>query len=264
MVDMIDPGAGPDLRNLIQARKKTGIQPLIDALNVHWLPAATLRYNAEVGLRYFGRPSSESLPTEPKRLTEFRGRMGGLIEYAYGVTLDDLLQQNYGQDLRLSFVVASQYPDFYARNAAGEIFLKLEAKTLHDESGEYSARFDVPATQIESTDDILLYMAWQWKSAKLAGFELTYPAVIEALAVPALEIAEERDRHLALRGGHLDANNRPLVPPSNNVDSNYGKINRIVHKDRRDADDLTINVKEFLAFTQRHAAAVQKASSGSS
>lgn len=255
------PDGGFDLRNLIQARF-AGPDPLVEALNASLLRGAITRYNSEFGPRYFGRPPSEPIPTEPRRLTEFRTRIGPLIEYGLGVTIDAMLEEDYHEDLRLSFVPATRFPDFYVRNAVGEILLRIDAKALHDESAEYSARFDLTVDEIQPLDDLLLYIAWAWDEIAPAGYPLVYPKILEGLVVPAIDIAEERDRHLAERGGRLDEAGRPVVPPRWNIDTNFGKINRIVHPRRRDAPDLTQHVRAFLAFARRHADAVRRAGEG--
>jgi hypothetical protein len=250
------------LPNLIANRSPAGMRALVDALNTY-CGAAIVRFNSEFGPRYFGRPPDEPIPTEPGRLTEFRTRLGSLIEYGLGVTIDAMLQSDYGEQLRLSFVPANQYPDFYVRGPAGEVLLRIDAKSLHDESAEYSARFDLPVVEIHPADDFILYVAWSWTTVDFSGFPLVYPRVLEGLLVPAIDIAQERDIHLSLRGGYFDAANRPRVSPSGLADTNFGKINRIVHTSRRGASDLSPYVQDFLEFTKRHADAVAAAAKDS-
>jgi hypothetical protein len=252
---------GFDLRNLIQARF-AGLDPLLDALNASLLQGAITRYNSEFGPRYFGRPPSELIPTEPRRLTEFRTRIGPLLEYGLGVTIDAMLKEDYNEELRLSFVPATQFPDFYVRDAAGQILLRVDMKALHDESAEYSSRFDLATADVQPFDDLLLYVAWAWDEIAPAGHRLVYPRVLEGLFVPAIDIAEERDRNLLERGGRFDATGRAVVPPQWNLDTNFGKIDRIVHPQRREADDLSRHVRAFLAFAQRQADAVRRAAEG--
>lgn len=187
------PNDGFDVRNLIQTRF-AGLDPLVDVLNASLLVGAITRYNSEFGPRYFGRPPREPIPTEPQRLTEFRTRIGALIEYGLGVTIDAMLQEEYREHLRLSFVPANRFPDFYVRDAAGEILLRVDAKALHDKSAEYSARFDLATGEIQPLDDLLLYIAWAWDEITPAGHPLVYPKILDGLVVPAIGIAQERDR----------------------------------------------------------------------
>jgi hypothetical protein len=169
------------------------------------------------------------------------------------------LLAEYGSEMSLSLVVANQYPDYYVRGARAEILLRIDCKLLHDESDEYSARFRLLADDIRASDDLLLYGAWQWRTLSQGQKLVVYPHVLETLVIPAMEIATERDLRLKLTGGRFD-NGRPVVPPNFNEDTNFGKINRIVHSERRDAHGLTSNVRALLAFTQRHADAVRRAS----
>lgn len=229
-------------------------------MNADLVSAAVVRFNSEFGLRYFGRPLGESVPTERRRLTEFRGRLGLLIEYGLGTTMDSILHEDYGASLRLSFVVNQQFPDFYLRGGGGAILLRLDCKALHDESAEYSARFELSRSRIDPARDFLLYIAWKWKRGTLGGTELTYPHVEEGLVVPAIEIADERDLHLAARGGSFLDDGTPVVPPLMNVDTNFGKINRIVHGSRQYAD-LSPHIKRFVDFSKRHADSVARAES---
>lgn len=245
-----------DLRDLIAG--SADLQAVVNSVNQTLLPAVLTRYNSEFGPRYFGRPPEESVPTEPRLLTTFRTRLGTLLEYGLGVTLDAMLREDYGPALRLAFVVTHQYPDFYLRGDGAEILLRIDFKLLHDESDEYSARFTLLQDEIDPTQDLILYGAWQWRSI-VRRVPIVYPHVLEVLVVPAIEIARERDLRLKLTGGRFE-DDRPVVPPQFNVDTNFGKINRIVHPSRRDAHDLTTNIRAFLDFTQRHAEAVRRAS----
>lgn len=248
---------GPDLLPLIQNRS-AGLDPLISALSDSLLPAAIIRYNSEFGPRYFGRPPSEPIPTASRQLTEFRTRIGQLIEYALAVTIDSMLQHDYGDKLRLTFVPAAQFPDFYVRDAAGDILLRIDSKALHNESDEYSARFDLPICEIQPVDDLLLYVAWKWTDVAVRHHRLVYPQILEVLAVPAIEIAKERDLRLTRTGGTFDNLGRPVVLPKGKVDSNFGKVDRIVHQSRVSASDLPKHVRRFLEFTKRHAQEVQR------
>lgn len=251
------------LLNLIMTRSG-GLQPVVDALN-DLLENARLRYNSEIGPRVFGRLPTETVPTAPRQLTEFRARVGGLIEHVLGMIVDDMLGEEHRERLRLSFVVSHQYPDFYVRNEAGQVLLRIECKALHVESDEYSARFATPTAVISAVDDVLIYVAWQWKEVALAGHPLVFPEVVEGLCVPAIEIAQERDLRLQRVGGRIAENGEPYVPSRTapdrwNKDTNFGKIDRIVHRSRH-RDELTPAVQRFVDFAQRYTAARARSNS---
>lgn len=74
-----------------------------------------------------------------------------------------------------------------------------------------------------------------------------------------MEVAQERDLHLEQRGGRIGEDGKPYVPKRSpatgwSVDSNFGKINRIVHRSRR-VDELTPNLQRFVGFARRYSAA---------
>lgn len=153
----------------------------------------------------------------------------------------------------MSLEVANRYPDMYLRGSAGEQLLRIDCKVLDVDSAEYSARFDVALSAIRPREDTILYIAWGWEETTLAGAPIVYPHLAEALVVPAMAIGLERDRHLRERGGWLDpADESPRVPPNGEIDTNYGKINRIVHRNRRSADDLDPSVRAFMEFVARN------------
>jgi hypothetical protein len=239
-----------DLRPLV-ANRRARFGALVTALNLELVPSAVHRYNSEWGPRYLGRLPTETIPTETRRLTAFRGRLGLLIEYGLAVTMDDLLCADYGDEYRMSAEIVNKFPDFYLRRTNGEPQLRIDFKVLHDESAEYSARMTEPTTSLRADDDVLLYAAWRWSRTRLHGTELVFPEVAEAMAVSAIAIAQERDRNLVRRGGHVDADGNPKLG-SGEPDTNYGKINRIVGQSRRDAPDLDSGVRAFITFVARN------------
>lgn len=261
-----------NLRDLIARIPIDGLQPVVDALNREYVAPAVTRYNSEIGPRQFGRLRTEKIPTAPRRLTEFRGRIGSLIEFALGNTLDTMFSDEHGFELRLSFVVTHTFPDFHLRDAAGVVVLRIDCKLLHDESVEYSARFDTAARSLDASRDLLLYVAWKWHEIDFGAHRVTYPHILEALVLPAIDIANERDVRQDLVGGRFGRAGRPIVParprPGRRgrprqwgTDTNYGKIDRIVHGSRRaKPDELTPSIRQFLKFIDRHAAVVKRVS----
>lgn len=239
-----------DLLPLLADRARNP-QALTDALNQELIRGAVTRFNSEWGPRRMGRLTTEPIPAAMRNLIAFRGRLGLLIEHALAVLMDEALREDYADELRMSAEVVNQYPDFYLRTGEGQPLLRIDFKVLHDESAEYSARVTEPAASLSASDDFLLYAAWRWGSTRLLGTELRYPQVMEAIAVPALAIALERDRNLVIRGGHLEPDGTPIAN-SGHKDTNYGKINRIVHATRRAAPDLDGNVRAFLSFVERN------------
>jgi len=238
-----------DLRPLL-ADRATRPQSLVDALNAELVPGAVERYNSEFGPRHFGRLLAEEIPIEKTRLSAFRGRLGLLIEYALAVTIDKMLEEDYGDEFRLSAEVVNKYPDFYLRDSPGAQLLRVDFKVLHDESDEYSARLTTPVAELTAGDDLVLYSAWRWGRSRLFGTELRYSEIPGALVVSALAIATERDERLRILGGTVAADGTPMLA-GGNKDTNYGKINRIVHPSRRGVR-LDPSVEAFLEFVGRY------------
>lgn len=249
----------PDLRPLL-ARRGEQLQPLVDALNAAVLGPAITRYNSEFGRRYLGRAPSDPIPTAPRLLTTFRTRVGVLIEYGLGVTMDAILDADYRDDLRLSLEVINQYPDYHLRDRSAASLVRIDSKVLHTESDEFSARFDLPTGALLQTD-LLMYVAWEWRTVSPPGGQIVYPHILEGLMVPAVDLAQERDERTLLVGGYFDADGIPRAAPRRSgipperweVDTNFGKINRMIHTTRRDSPELGPNVRAFLEFTRRHA-----------
>lgn len=250
----------PDLNiltNRVRLRFTNGLQDVADALNANIMRGAIKRYNSEFGPHYLGRLDSEPLPQDARQLSSFRARLGHLIEYALSVTIDRILREDE-EEIYLTFVVNNQYPDFYLRMGNGDIALRVDCKTLHDESAEYSARFDLPTKQINPSNDLILYVAWQWQKTALAGHNVTYPHILDGLFIPAIEIGRERDNNLRIRGGAIMPSGEPILQ-TGNKDSNFGKIHRIVHETRIGAADLTPSIQAFLAFIEKYHDAVARA-----
>lgn len=241
----------------LMATRSGGLQAVVDAIE-DYLKAARVRYNSEMGPRALGRLETELLPDARRQLSSYRARFGALIEFLLGMIIDTMLKDDYQERLRLSFVVTHQYPDFYLRDVEGKVQLRIECKTLHVKSEEYSARFRTPISDI-SADDILMYVSWDWRPTKIGGRSLLFPEVLQVLCIPAMEVAQERDLHLEQRGGRIGEDGKPYVPKRSpatgwSVDSNFGKINRIVHRSRR-VDELTPNLQRFVGFARRYSAA---------
>jgi hypothetical protein len=82
-----------------------------------------------------------------------------------------------------------------------------------------------------------------------------YFRIFASLVVPAGAIARERDIRLEITGGKIEGENvyvystqkGEFVPDP----GNYGKFWRIVHTTRRDSEDLSESVREFMHFLEQ-------------
>jgi hypothetical protein len=230
------------LQNALLTRS-LGVNTLPDALNA-LIPALIDRFNSEIAPRLLGRLAEEALPVSPRQASSFRARVSLLVEYSLIEMLADFLQED-APGLNVTYNTTNKFADFFIRNERWEIELRLDVKTLHDLSAEASARFTELEQEIRELDDYLLFVAWQWRDFEHQGIRVIAPAVLGAVFIPAIEIARERDQRQILSGGSFAADGRPLAA-SGLADTNFGKVNRIVHQDRRAAPDLPPRVQEVI------------------
>lgn len=239
------------LQNAIQTRA-LGEDTLPGELNAI-VPALISRFNSEVSPRLLSRRPTEELPVSPRAASSFRTRVSLLVEYSLVEMLADFFDDD-AAGVHATFNTTNQFADFFIRDDTWEVELRIDIKTLHDLSAEASARFDLPTSMIREMDDYLLYVAWQWRDVDYRGVAVTIPAVLDAVFIPAREIARERDLRQTLSGGSFDSMGRPLAA-SGLLDTNFGKINRIVHGPRRSAPDLSPRVHKLLQLMEVQAIA---------
>lgn len=232
------------LYNALQTRS-VGQNTLPDELNALVDPLVT-RFNSEVTTRLLSRLPDETLPTTPRDASSFRSRVSLLVEYSLIEMMADFLNDD-AAGLNVTFNTTNQFADCFIRNDNWDIELRIDIKTLHDLSEEASARFSEPTQTIRELDDYLFYLAWQWRTTHYLDVEVILPFVLDAVFIPAIEVAEERDRRQKLAGGSFDSEGRALAK-SGAPDSNFGKINRLVHVTRRNSSDLSPRIQKLLSL----------------
>jgi hypothetical protein len=231
--------------------RNISLEALSESLN-QLAPSMLERFNSEVAPRLISRLPSEPLPTSPAQASSFRSRVSLLVEYSLIEILDSFLAVDEPK-LLTSFNLTNQFSDFFIRSVRGEIELRIDVKTVHDESLEASARFDMLEADIQITNDFLLYVPWQWRDVDFQGRTVTIPALIGAIFIPAIDVATERDKRQILAGGSFGERGIALAS-SGNPDSNFGKINRLVHASRRRANDLNPLIRQLLDLVERQSA----------
>lgn len=196
----------------------------------------------------------EPLPTNTRQLSSFRTRIGTMLEYALSTAIDKIIREDNGENFYFTFAVAHEYPDFYLRNNTLTSVLRIEMKAVDAESDEQAARFGVPTLDIDNEKDLLLFVGWKWEKILADNIEIgEYPFIFTSLVVPAKDIVKERDERLKIAGGKIEGR-KVLVPKRGQVGvfgpdpGNYGKLWRLIHRKRRNADDLSPAVKRFLEF----------------
>ena len=193
----------PNLSQLLSA----SVNPADQAcafFNKFLLPEAVGRVNSEFAPARLWKLSRERepLPVDTRQLSSYRTRMGTVLEYALSTAIQQSLRTRYGEELFLTFAVAHEYPDFYLRDRALNVILKIEMKAVDADSDEQAARFDVATSRIDPGRDMVIFVAWEWAGFHTAdGGEGERPFIFAAFAAVAAEIAGERDRRLLANRG---------------------------------------------------------------
>lgn len=199
--------------------------------------------------------ATEPLPTGRRQLSSYRTRIGAMLEYALSKYMDDSILEAFGFDLRLTFAVAHEYPDFFIRDAVLGKRVQIEMKAVDADSDEQSARFEVLSSLINAEEDLVVMVGWAWRNDALAdGTPYEYPEIFSYVVIPAADLAQERDTSVALRGGRVDETG--IFVPSKKYPGeltpdphNAGKILRIVHRSRKtDLFELSAYIQAYLQF----------------
>lgn len=217
---------------------------------------AVAKVNADfMANRMFKSPTSvEPLPLDARHLADYRTRIGMMLEYAASTEMHRILQAETGGALFLTFVWYNTYPDFVVRDAAANSLLRMEMKAVDALSDEQAAKFGTLLDDIWTDRDMLVLFGWHIddlvKDGKPYG---QVPHVFSSLVVPAVDLAEERDRRLIITGGEI-RKGQVLVPGRAGKlvpdPGNFGKFKRLVHPSRRTDPALTAPVKRYLAFVE--------------
>ena len=231
------------------------------------LPTAIQCVNERFSPRQLAKQSRkvEPLPLAKRQLSSYRTRIGTMLEYAISTHLDQSIRDLFADDLRLTFAVAHEYPDFFVRDAVLGPRVRIEMKAVDAESDEQAARFDVLSSLIQGEKDVVVLVGWEWLAASLSnGTACEYPQIFSFVVVPALELANERDQSVVLRGGRIDPD-AILVPAKKSPTSltkdkgNAGKLLRLVHQTRKaDKFKLSKFIQEYLLFCDSVKSRAQK------
>jgi hypothetical protein len=231
------------------------------------MPEAVNQVNSMFAPRQLAKldRTAEPLPTSKRQLSSYRTRIGTMLEYALSKHMDDILLGIFGFDLRLTFAVAHEYPDFFVRDAVLGKRVQIEMKAVDADSDEQSARFEVLSSLINAEEDLVVLIGWAWRKNTLDnGTPYEYPEIFSYVVVPAIELVQERDTSVALRGGRVDetgifvpSKKQPgtLTPDPHNA----GKILRLVHQSRKaDLFQLSAYIQAYLQFVDSVSSRVRK------
>jgi hypothetical protein len=160
-------------------------------LNADVLPKAVQRLNAHAlpnRMRVF---DTDPLPTNQRNLTDFRTRVGNLLEWELANALrDELLIESQGE-WRLMNIVANRFPDLEFRSLRGQRGLRLEIKAVDVTAEEKAANFDTLIKDIRAGQDYVVVLVWKWKRDLTTASR--FPFVICAVALEASVLAKIRD-----------------------------------------------------------------------
>lgn len=199
-------------------------------LNEYLLDPLLTRYNSDYATEaFYHLPDEEDAEDKPEKI---RGRIGLLIEYALISILHEMVEEDTNRRCAVTFNTANMFADFFIRSNAKPV-LRVDIKAFHKESDEASARFDTRAADIDQNRDYLLIARWEWDDtvALMYGRRVRYPKIQDALFVSCQRLAEERDLRQRETAGGFDREGRPLSK-SGALDTNFGKLNRIVSPSR--------------------------------
>jgi hypothetical protein len=231
------------------------------------LPQAVDQVNSLFAPRQLAKRdrTTEPLPSGKRQLSSYRTRIGTMLEYALSKHMDDLILDLFGLDLRLTFAVAHEYPDFFVRDAVLGKRVQIEMKAVDADSDEQSARFEVLSSLVNAEEDVVVLVGWAWRNNTLQnGTPYEYPEIFSYVVVPAIELTQERDTSVALRGGRVDetgifvpSKKHPgeLTPDPHNA----GKILRLVHQSRKnDLFKLSEYIQTYLQFVDKVSSRARK------
>ena len=246
----------PTLSDLL-SQSKSDIEEISKYFN-ELLAEAIQRVNANFSpQRLSKRPRHvEPLPTDKRQLSSYRTRIGTMLEYALSTEMNAIIKERYGDKYLLTFATAHEYPDFHFRDDTLTSLLRIEMKAVDAESDEQAARFSTPTISIDPDKDMLLLIGWKWTDLRKDGRTIgEFPYIFAGVILPAAEIAAERDVRLEITRGKIEGEKvlvyserkKEFVPDP----GNYGKLWRIVHRTRRNSENLSNTVRLFEDFLKK-------------
>ena len=223
------------------------------------LPSAITEVNDTFAPRQLTKRDrvAEPLPTAKRQLASYRTRLGTILEYALSTHMDASIKDRFAHNLRLTFAVAHEYPDFFVRDAVLGPRMRIEMKAVDAASDEQAARFEVLTSLIQGEKDVVVLIGWEWVKGKLpSGIPCEFPQVFSFIVVPSADLAGERDRSVILRGGRVDAD-AIMVPSKKDAavltkdKGNAGKMLRLVHRTRKaEGFALSGHIQKYLQFCE--------------
>lgn len=187
------------------------------------------------------------LPSEPVVSDrDARARLGLLIEYAVITILHEMIGADSRGDYCVTFNTTNMFADFYVREGATVPTLRIDVKAFQENSGEASPRMATPVDEIEAGRDFILAARWDWRLVDSALGKVCIPRIEGAAFASCIAIARERDVRQRLAGNFPAGGGVGARTGKGTADTNYGKLNRIVHASRRNSPSLHPDVVNLL------------------
>ena len=165
----------------------------LNDLNSDFLPRAVQRLNAYAMPNRMRVFDTDPLPRNQRNLTDFRTRVGNLLEWELANALRDVLLLDNQDQWRLMNVVANRFPDLEFRGIGGQRGLRLEVKAVDVIAEEKAANFDTLLKDIRAGGDFVVVLVWQWQYEATSASR--FPFVICAVALDANTLAKIRDSY---------------------------------------------------------------------
>ena len=128
-------------------------------------------------------------------------------------------------------------------------------KAVDAESDEQAARFSTPTILIDADKDMLLLIGWRWQDLEQDGEIIgEFPYIFAGVILSASEVAKERDVRLEITKGKIEEGKVLVYNPQKKDfvpdPGNYGKLWRIIHRTRLNAEDLSDTLRQFKHFLE--------------
>lgn len=215
-----------------------------------YLSQAVREINTGDSRALVARLPSEKPPVDYRHLTDTRGRVSTLLEYALGYELNQLARED---GYWVSNVLWNRFPDLLVRQQNGVKSAGLEIKALHVDAEEKSANLSTPISLIEKDKDFIVVMIWGWVRESLEDVDIVIPYIHRAEIFDAWQLAKMRDygwlNSIRQRSKLIDIE-CPMIQKTDNTqfkpeEGNLGKLMRL-----SPTNDLPENIPGFMELNE--------------
>ena len=167
---------------------------ILRCLTAELMPKAIRMMNTRTLPKEVQLLPEDKLPTNQRNLTDFRTRIGILLEYQLAQAVNATLPSSIkSAGLVLTYVVANQFPDLAFRSQDGTLGIRFEVKTIQVVAEEKSANFATLIKDIRKGTDFVAVMIWDWK--EVPGRNAWFPRIEASFVMDAYDLAQMRDRY---------------------------------------------------------------------